>query len=254
MGDSYIVGERDSVKPLLVSEVFGPTFQGEGRFTGRPAMFVRLGLCNLDCSWCDTPYTWDWSRFDRSTELASYTETKLWDLSTQIVAAGPDLVVVSGGEPLVQQAALTEFLSHLSVQPDDVPFTFQVETNGTLPPSQDLLDLVDWWSVSPKLGHATGNPAVNSPKAEEALEVFTDLSCSRGTVDWKFVCQTVGDVDEVAAITVRHHIPASSVWIMPEGVTVEAMQRPDLAEAALLHGFNMTTRLHVLLWGTTRGK
>ena len=45
---------------LTVSEIFGPTFQGEGPFTGRAAVFLRLGRCNLDCKWCDTPYTWDW--------------------------------------------------------------------------------------------------------------------------------------------------------------------------------------------------
>ena len=49
---------------LVVAEVFGPTFQGEGPSTGQRAGFVRLGRCNLDCSWCDTPYTWDWERFD----------------------------------------------------------------------------------------------------------------------------------------------------------------------------------------------
>lgn len=54
---------------LVVSEVFGPTFQGEGPSLGRRAGFVRLGRCNLDCSWCDTPNTWDWSRFDPAIEL-----------------------------------------------------------------------------------------------------------------------------------------------------------------------------------------
>ena len=54
---------------LVVAEVFGPTFQGEGPSAGRRAMFLRLGRCNLDCAWCDTPYTWDWSRFDPAVEL-----------------------------------------------------------------------------------------------------------------------------------------------------------------------------------------
>lgn len=45
-----------SVRDLLVSEVFGPTVQGEGKHCGRIAAFVRLGGCNLHCRWCDTPY------------------------------------------------------------------------------------------------------------------------------------------------------------------------------------------------------
>src|SRR4029450_7825218 len=59
----------DRAPELVVSEVFGPTFQGEGPSVGRRAGFVRLGRCNLDCSWCDTPYTWDWERHDPAVEL-----------------------------------------------------------------------------------------------------------------------------------------------------------------------------------------
>ncbi len=62
---------------LLVAEVFGPTFQGEGFSLGCRAAFVRLGRCNLDCgqgagaTWaCDTPYTWDWARYDPAVELS----------------------------------------------------------------------------------------------------------------------------------------------------------------------------------------
>jgi 7-carboxy-7-deazaguanine synthase len=43
------------------AECFGPTLQGEGKHIGEQAYFIRLGLCNLDCKWCDTPYTWDWT-------------------------------------------------------------------------------------------------------------------------------------------------------------------------------------------------
>ena len=59
---------------MIVSEVFGPTVQGEGPSCGRIATFVRLGRCDLRCSWCDTPYTWDWHghngvRYDPAQEL-----------------------------------------------------------------------------------------------------------------------------------------------------------------------------------------
>src|SRR5690606_2170027 len=53
---------RDSlvgdVMTLNVNEIFGITIQGEGPSMGRPCAFVRLFQCNLQCTWCDTPYTW----------------------------------------------------------------------------------------------------------------------------------------------------------------------------------------------------
>ena len=54
---------------LVVSEIFGPTIQGEGQYAGQLVAFIRLGGCNLACSWCDTPYTWDASRFDLRNEM-----------------------------------------------------------------------------------------------------------------------------------------------------------------------------------------
>ena len=54
---------------LLISEIFGPTIQGEGKSIGQTASFIRLGGCNLHCVWCDTPYTWDAARYDLREEL-----------------------------------------------------------------------------------------------------------------------------------------------------------------------------------------
>ena len=77
---------------LVVAEVFGPTFQGEGPSIGRRAGFVRLGRCNLDCSWCDTPYTWDWDRFDPAKELRHESVTSVL---AHLDAMTPEIVVVT---------------------------------------------------------------------------------------------------------------------------------------------------------------
>jgi hypothetical protein len=60
---------RPAGATLPVSEVFGPTFQGEGALRGAGASFIRLGGCNLTCRDCDTPYTWDAARYDLRAEL-----------------------------------------------------------------------------------------------------------------------------------------------------------------------------------------
>ena len=229
---------------LLVSEVFGPTLQGEGPLIGTPAMFLRLGLCNLSCSWCDTPYTWDWSRFDRDTELTATTPD---DLRGRLSAAGVQLVVVTGGEPLVQQLRLRGLLRGLQAD----GHILQVETNGTVIPDADTLTLVDHWSISPKLPHA-GNPA--SAVVDERTAATARLMAGRPGVAWKFVAATVDDLALVDAFITAYRIPPESVWIMAEGTTRESQARPDLAEATLHRGWHYTPRLHVILWGDERGR
>src|SRR6266550_4296924 len=110
---------------LVVSEVFGPTFQGEGPSIGRRAGFVRLGRCNLACEWCDTKYTWDWSQYDPAVELSHRTVTEIVD---QLVAMDVPMVVVTGGEPLLQQRSLVPLL----VECHGRRWRIEVETAGTI--------------------------------------------------------------------------------------------------------------------------
>ena len=87
---------------LVVNECFGPTLQGEGPSTGRRCGFVRLGRCNQACSWCDEPQTWAWDRFDQSAELHEMAVDEVLEV---LDAMDVDMVVVTGGEPLLQQRA-----------------------------------------------------------------------------------------------------------------------------------------------------
>src|SRR5919204_789570 len=86
---------------LSVAEVFGPTFQGEGPSLGRLCGFVRLGGCNLQCTWCDTPYTWDWTgvtgrAYDPRVELKQHSTS---DVLAELDAMGVPMVVITGGAP-----------------------------------------------------------------------------------------------------------------------------------------------------------
>lgn len=219
---------------LVVSEVFGPTLQGEGPSIGRRCGFVRLGRCNLACTWCDTPYTWDWSRFDPAVELHRMDPA---DVVARVEAMDVPMVVVSGGEPLLQQSGLSELLLALS------PRRIEVETAGTIAPSPELVGLVDQFNVSPKLANS-GNP-VDKRHKPEVLRAFQET----GKAVFKFVVTGVHELDEVARFGV------APVWVMPEGTTPEAVRRglAALADAVIERGWNLTTRLHVELWGDKRG-
>ena len=233
---------------LLVSEIFGPTFQGEGPHTGRHTSFLRLGLCNLDCAWCDTPFTWDWSGKNGPPQDRSALERLTVEQVVERVEAIPYRrnLVITGGEPLVQQTALVPLVHQLW----NLGYTIEVETNGTLAPDQGLLGMV-WWNVSPKLPHS-GVPLERAWKPD-LLHAWW-LSETTGMA-FKFVVQSPEDVELVADLVEQADLPADQVWIMPEGRRpVTLVGRQACAERALELGFNYTGRLHVMLWGDVRGR
>ena len=139
---------------LAVQEIF-PTLQGEGIYAGWPAVFIRLGGCNLACTFCDT-------------EFESYQERDLADIMEEITAKAANekgervrgLVVITGGEPFRQPI---EALCRALLAED---FIVQIETNGTL------------WREIPK-----GVDIVCSPKATEKgyfplrPDVLSRVSC-----------------------------------------------------------------------------
>ena len=225
---------------LVVSEVFGPTFQGEGPSLGRRAAFVRLGRCNLACSFCDTPYTWDWERHDPATELR---RVDVDELADQVRALRVPLVVVTGGEPLLQQSRLVDFLELLHPSHE-----VEIETAGTLAPDAELVSLVARFNVSPKLSNS-GMPLERRYKPE-VLRAFQ----ATHKAAFKFVASDEGSLDEIASTVAECGL--RDVWVMPEGVTPDDVtgRGRKLADAVLARGWNLTTRLHVLLWGDERGR
>lgn len=105
---------------LLVHSIFR-TIQGEGPLSGRPAVFIRLGGCNLQCPGCDTEYT-EGSRFASTCEI----------IGMVTEAIGVKLVVITGGEPFRQN------ITPLANKLHDMGYTVQVETNGTIAPVGNL--------------------------------------------------------------------------------------------------------------------
>lgn len=224
---------------MNVSEVFGPTLQGEGPSAGQPAAFLRLGGCNLACSWCDTPYTWDASRFDLRVEI---TRRDQEGLIAELVGMGVDRLVVTGGEPLLQQRSLVHLLSEIGYAFPHV----EIETNGTVAPDQDLVPLVERFHVSPKLAHS-GN---DDPIKHHALREFQRTGKSL----FKFVVQEPGDVLEVEGVVNAHRL--TDVWLMPEGTDpgVISKRLGWVCDAAIERGWSVSSRLHILAWDNERGR
>lgn len=234
-------------------EIFA-SLQGEGPSLGRPVAFVRLSRCNLACNWCDTAYTWrftggadllgrphrDGLDFERSANQVTLDEA---DVAGRIVALGQDRLVITGGEPLLQGAGLARLAAMLP------GISLEIETNGTVAPHPALDPLVSQYNVSPKLAHS-GNPAELALPADRLAAWAQDLRAF-----FKFVVASPADLDEVLALVTAHAVPRERVFVMPEGTDSATLRERMiwLAPLALEHGLRLSDRLHIHLYGDTRG-
>lgn len=228
---------------LIVSEIFGdtkPTFQGEGPSTGIPALFIRLGQCNLTCDWCDTRYAWDWQRYDIKQETH---RRSVDDLIAWACACDTELVVISGGEPLLQQRALVHLVRGLLAGGKRVEF----ETNGTIVPDPELVVDGVRFNVSPKL--ANSGVVEDKRIVPAALKAFAESNAV-----FKFVTRTVAELDEIHQLVDRFQL--RPVYIMPEGTTAAGLIETTraLANAVAARQWRLTQRLHVLAFAGARGR
>ncbi|MCC5854852.1 MAG: 7-carboxy-7-deazaguanine synthase QueE [Idiomarina sp.] len=151
---------------LPVNEVF-ETIQGEGVFTGTPAIFLRLQGCPVGCPWCDTQQTWEKRGEDQIAVhdvLAKTAPTPTWAALTphgflELIAEKKwtaKHVVITGGEPCMYDLVeLTELLHEHG-------FKTQIETSGTF---EILTSEATWVTVSPKLDMPGGLPVLASAMA-----------------------------------------------------------------------------------------
>lgn len=198
-------------------EVFS-SLQGEGPGMGRPSVFVRLSRCNLACRWCDTAYTWrfagdnrphrDEVAFEKAGNQLVMSEE---DTAALILVHPEDRLVITGGEPLLQGAALARLVALLKAERPALHV--EIETNGTVAVHPALDPLVDQFNVSPKLSHS-GNPA-ELALLPERLEAW-----ARDPRAWfKFVVADPSDLAEISALQDRFGIAPDHLFVMPEGTS-----------------------------------
>jgi len=129
----------------LVEEFY--SVQGEGCNTGKAAYFIRVGGCDICCSWCDTKHSWNADLHPMVT---------VESIVSNVLSAGADSVVVTGGEPLMWN------LDPLCSQLKSKGIKTFLETSGAYP----LSGTWDWITLSPKKG---------SPPTPEAYALADEL-------------------------------------------------------------------------------
>lgn len=147
----------DEAKLPVVEEFF--SLQGEGFHTGKAAYFIRLGGCDIGCSWCDSRFSWN-------PDLHPMIATKT--IIDTVLESGADSVVVTGGEPLMWNL---EMLCD-GLRKENIG-TF-LETSGAYP----LSGIWDWICLSPKQ---------NMPPLTEICKVADELKViirDRSDFEW----------------------------------------------------------------------
>ena len=234
-------------------EIFA-SVQGEGPSAGLPVAFCRLSRCNLACVWCDTAYTWRFggdarphragAAFERRANQVTLPEA---EVAAQIAALGQARLVLTGGEPLLQAGPLAAMLAQLGcLRPT---MTVEIETNGTVSPPPRLDARIAQYNVSPKLAHSGNSAELALPPQMLAHWAQEPRAC------FKFVIAAPEDVEEVNAIAAAHAIDPERIWLMPEGTDSAILHARLrwLAPLALQHGYRLSDRLHIHLFGDTRG-
>ncbi|GJD10054.1 7-carboxy-7-deazaguanine synthase [Galdieria sulphuraria] len=249
---------------LRVSEIFA-SVQGEGPFVGRPSVFLRLALCNLQCAYCDTKYTWLFEEEKQQQVLTRIREKqrdkfdlKVYQKSSEVRNLSiPDVaktvlnlsqgriraMVLTGGEPLIQRAALSSLLKSILSE----GYHVEIETNGTIRPERLPVEGIRF-NVSPKLSNSF------QPFEKRIHRQVLQEFLNRDAI-FKFVITQEKDITEVNNLVDLVQIPRERVYLMPEGTDVETLHLRGrwLATECVRHGFRYSHRLHIDLWGNRRG-
>ena len=230
---------------MRISEIFY-SIQGEGELTGVPSVFVRTSGCNLRCSWCDTPYA-SWS--PEGPEMA------IEDIVAEVDKHPTRYVVLTGGEPMVAKG-IRDLASRLRAMGKHIT----IETAATVAPEGIACDLA---SLSPKLSNSTPEAGtIDSAWVERHEERRLRPDIIR---DWvvsyhhqlKFVITNDSQITEIEHLLgqIGEKVTPERVQLMPEGRTVDELRHKasSLLDLCKQKGYRYCNRLHIELFGNTRG-
>ena len=247
--------DYNKVQPL------GETYtclQGEGKYIGIPHILIRVTGCRLRCqfsnSFCDTPYA-SWKP-----EKGKYTLNDI----VKFYEDNPHIkyTMITGGGPTIHP----ELLQELCRIGKYYRHTITIETEG----SEFVQTVGDNISLSPKLSNSTPIPGTWMPFTNREVtekdkqqhekwrcnyEAMEQLINNHPDYQLKPVISNEEDLVEVKELQKILGVPNDKVWLMPEGLVEEELnkRRRWLMELCTEQGYNFTDRLHIIAYGDTRG-
>lgn len=236
---------------IRVSEIFGPTIQGEGALIGEPTVFVRTGGCDYRCSWCDSLHAVD-SEF-RHTWQAMDTEA-VWQKIEDLSGGEPLLVSLSGGNPATQP------LGDLILTGKAHGYRFALETQGSV--SQEWFSELHTLVLSPKPPSSGERPDWKKldqciAQAGEDTNIVIKLVVFDDT-DYEWCRELVRRYDKFPIyLQPGNHTPPDPNVNDPEvdisGINDRTNWLIDRVISDKWYKVRVLPQLHVLLWGNERG-
>lgn len=238
---------------IRVSEIFGPTIQGEGPLIGRLTVFVRTGGCDYRCDWCDTLYA---VLPEHRAEWTPMTAAEIMARVEERTGGRPALISLSGGNPALQPLGPLVELGRRKGH------AFALETQGSAP--RPWFGGLEWLILSPKppsSAMATDWAAFDAclaaagdgPRCALKLVVFDER-------DYAFARAAADRHPHLPLyLQVGNHTPARKHAQGPDAEPdLDALMRRYrwlISQAAADHWFAATVlpQLHVLVWGNQRG-
>ncbi|MEM6532369.1 MAG: radical SAM protein [Myxococcota bacterium] len=202
---------------LMVHEIYA-SVQGESTYAGRPCTFVRLSACHLRCRYCDTPHA-----FGQGEPMSQAAVLE------RVAAAGPKLVELTGGEPLLQAEALP-----LMTALCDTGYEVLLETSGSLdirPVDPRVIRIVDL--KSPSSGEVERNR-------------WDNLDALRPHDEVKLVLGSREDYEWARQVVRERNIPCPVLM----GCVFDSLDPKDLVEWILQDELNVRFQLqmHKFIW------
>lgn len=237
-----------------IAEIFA-SIQGEGMYTGTPAIFIRTGKCNLACVWCDTPYAWkkgfetykNWpiekviKTIQKLITKRTETLTIKKNASRSALQNAHNLhLAITGGEPMLHQNFIAEIRQNF-------PNAFiEVETNGTIP-AVFAPNTVNQFNISPKLSNSKNKWYKLNLRPHDHNPHIRDRSHKTNHI-YKFVIQKKSDIAEIEKFIKKEKLPRKKIYLMPEGVTPKKIEQKAkwLIPLCKEKKFHYSTRLHIL--------
>lgn len=232
--------------------------QGEGKTIGKPMIFTRMSMCNLNCTWCDTYYTWNFDDVKRKNPHRSapmvnreeyILQMSINDVVSTIYNLPTHNVNFTGGEPTIQQKDLLEVIRLL--RSFDRNYYFETETNGTLLFNKDYLEALNQINCSPKL-----KSSGNLDQARDRPAVIKQIKES-GKAIFKFVVTQdnhTSDIMEIKQWQESNDIPNDIVYLMPEGTEKQKIIDGTrfLIDKFACQGYSISTRLQIICYDNKR--